>query len=39
MNTFMILGLDFLILFLLTVILIKIENYEFRVKKGENYVM
>lgn len=39
MNTFMILGLDFLSLFLLTVILIKIENYEFRVKKGENYVM
>lgn len=38
MNTFMILGLDFLSLFLLTVILIKIENYEFRVKKGENYV-
>lgn len=25
--------------FLLTVILIKIESYEFRVKKGENYVM
>lgn len=39
MNIFMILGLDFLSLFLLTVILIKIESYEFRVKKGENYVM
>ncbi len=38
MNTFIILGLDFLSLFLLIKILIKIENYELRVKKGENYV-
>ncbi len=33
MNTFIFLGLDFLILFLLTILLIKIENYEFRVKR------
>lgn len=33
MNTFIFLGLDFLILFLLTIVLVKIENYEFRVKK------
>ncbi len=38
MNTFIILGLDFLSLFLLIKILIKIENYELRVKEGENYV-
>ncbi len=35
MNTFIFLGLDFLILFLLTIVLIKIENYEFRVKSGQ----
>lgn len=38
MNTFIILGLDFLIFFLLTILLVKIESYEFRIKKGENYV-
>ena len=35
MNTFIFLGLDFLILFLLTILLIKIENYEFRVKRRQ----
>lgn len=35
MNTFIFLGLDFLILFLLTIILIRIENYEFRVKRRQ----
>ncbi|EDT69974.1 hypothetical protein CJD_A0068, partial [Clostridium perfringens D str. JGS1721] len=30
-NTFIFLGLDFLILFLLTIVLVKFENYEFRV--------
>lgn len=38
MNTFIILGLDFLSLFLLTKLLVKIENYELSVKEGENYV-
>lgn len=31
MNTFMILGLDFIILFLLTKLLVKIEVYEIKV--------
>ncbi len=35
MNTFIFLGLDFLILFLLTIVLVKLENYEFRVKRGQ----
>ncbi|SQC08256.1 Uncharacterised protein [Clostridium perfringens] len=35
MNTFIFLGLDFLILFLLTILLIRIENYEFRVKRRQ----
>lgn len=35
MNTFIFLGLDFLILFLLTTLLIRIENYEFRVKRRQ----
>ncbi len=35
MNTFIFLGLDFLILFLLTIVLVKLENYEFRIEKGE----
>ncbi len=35
MNTFMILGLYFLIIFLLIILLVKIEKYEFRAKEGE----
>lgn len=35
MNTFIFLGLDFLILFLLTILLIRSENYEFRVKRRQ----
>lgn len=35
MNTFIFLGLDFLILFLLTIVLVKLENYEFKVKRRE----
>ncbi|SQC06311.1 Uncharacterised protein [Clostridium perfringens] len=35
MNTFIFLGLDFLILFLLIILLIRIENYEFRVKRRQ----
>ncbi len=35
MNTFIFLGLDFLILFLLTILLIRIENYDFRVKRRQ----
>ena len=35
MNTFIFLGLNFLILFLLTILLVKLENYEFRIVKGE----
>lgn len=35
MNTFIFLGLDFLILFLLTIVLVKLENYEFRVKREQ----
>ncbi|AMN30824.1 hypothetical protein JFP55_pH0036 (plasmid) [Clostridium perfringens] len=37
MNTFIILGLDFLSLFLLTKLLVKIENYEFKVKNIDGY--
>ncbi|MBO3307673.1 hypothetical protein JJB76_14655 [Clostridium perfringens] len=33
MNTFMILGLDFFIIFLLIILLVKIEKYELELKK------
>lgn len=37
MNIFIFLGLDFLILLFITKLLVKIENYEFRVKERERY--
>ncbi len=37
MNTFIILGLDFLILIFITKLLVKIENYEFKVKNRDSY--